>query len=73
MDKKYITYIEAFFVVILWSFNFVIARYVMFEMEPLAIAFWRWAFAAIIFVPWVIVLFYKNLKLIISQLGLVLD
>jgi drug/metabolite transporter (DMT)-like permease len=44
--------------VLFWSGNFILGRAVRFEVPPVALAFWRWAFASVLLAP----LAWRHLK-----------
>ena len=54
MQKKYIIYGLTLCVIVIWSFNVVINRYVIDYISPLSMSFYRWFVALIILTPFLI-------------------
>ena len=55
--------------VLFWAGNFVIGRAVVGVLPPLAMSFWRWLFAALILLPWVIRPLLRDWPLLRAKLG----
>lgn len=64
---KFIGFSLAFLAVFFWSFNVIVAKFFVHDFSPWQIAFYRWFFAGIILLPFVISKIYKNWDIILSN------
>lgn len=70
MKNKIIGYTLALGAVFIWSLNYTIATYLSNDVKPLEFAFGRWAIASVIFLPFLIPDFKKNLHLLKQHFSL---
>jgi drug/metabolite transporter (DMT)-like permease len=70
--KRNGAYLMLFGSVLFWSGNFVIGRAMAGDIGPIALAFWRWLTALVVFLPFGILALRRDWPLIRSRPGLIL-
>ncbi len=68
ISPKVIGYLCALCATIIWSGNFVVARGLMDSIPPVALAYWRWLVAILVFIPFAIKPTLKDWQVIRSHL-----
>jgi drug/metabolite transporter (DMT)-like permease len=66
-NKTYIGILLALTAVIVWSGNYVVARGIIQQVPPIAVAFYRWLLASICIVPFAYKAFKKDLPILLQH------
>lgn len=66
-NKSYVGVLLALTAVIVWSGNYVVARGIIHQVPPIAVAFYRWFFASICIIPFAYKAFIKDFKILLQH------
>jgi drug/metabolite transporter (DMT)-like permease len=69
MNKKALTYLIMMLPPLFWAGNFVVGRAVSDQHAPISLSFWRWFFASLILLPFVVKPMWKQRQLIKENLA----